>query len=109
MPAITLQDRVRRVIGMQKARGQDRRKWNSRRGWGLKLPDGFNERRRRVERRMPVVGEGSLDEFERLTKSLAQRKNRKPIAADPEIGSAGGPASGTHERGPAPSEPDEHG
>lgn len=94
MPAIILPDRVPRVIDMQKARGPDRRKWNSRRGWGLRLPEGFVERRRQVERRMPAVAEGSLAEFEELKQAVARRSKRKREAKARELDSAAARAPG---------------
>ncbi len=94
---------------MHKARGPDRRKWSTRTDWGLKLPEGFVERRQQVERRMPAVAEGSLDEFESLMKSVATREGREREAADPELGAAGVPAPGIQVRDPLSSEPDEQG
>ena len=85
---------------MQNARGPDRRKWNSRWGWGLKLPEGFVEHPRQVERGMPFVAEGSVAEFERLMTSLARKKRRKREAEDPEVASAAGAAASLQAQNP---------
>ena len=97
------------MITMKRVRGPDRRKWSTRTDWGLKLPDGFVERRHQVERRMPDVAEISLDEFEKLVKSGAASESREREAADSEIDSASAPAPGTQVQDPLPSEPDENG
>ncbi len=60
---------------MQKARGQERRNFDSLKSWGIKLPKGFVERRRKVERRHPEISEGSLEEFETLMKISKGKKS----------------------------------
>ena len=60
---------------MRKARGEERRKWECLQGWGIKIPKGFVDRRRKVERRKSDVTEGSLEEFESLMKSLKEKNN----------------------------------
>jgi hypothetical protein len=55
---------------MKKARGPERRKWDSLKSWGIEQPKGFIERRRSVERRRPEVAESSFEEFERLRQSF---------------------------------------
>ena len=59
---------------MRKARGVERRNFESLKSWGIKLPKGFVDRRRRVERRQPEVGEASLEEFEALMRISKERK-----------------------------------
>jgi len=53
---------------------------------------------------MPTVAEGSLDEFERLMKSVGESERRE---ADPDIGSAGVPAPAIQGRNSLSKEPDE--
>lgn len=76
---------------MQNARGVDRRRWDSLKGWGLKLHDGVVERRRQVERRMPAVAEESLAEFEKLVRCLARKKRLERETLDLVFGLAKGP------------------
>jgi len=57
---------------MQKIRGEERRKWDSLKSWRIRLPKGFIERRRSVERRRPAVTESSFEEFDRLMKSFKE-------------------------------------
>lgn len=59
---------------MRKARGLDRRNFDSLKSWGIKLPKGFVDRRRQAERRQPEVGEASLEEFEALMKIAKEKK-----------------------------------
>jgi hypothetical protein len=87
-----LQAGLPRVIVTHKARGPDRRKWNSRQDWGLKSPEKFVERRQQVERRMPDVVDGSLAEFKRLTLSLTAKREREPEDARAEPGSVAEPS-----------------
>ena len=62
------------------------------RGKGLwALPGGFVERRCTAERRIPLVSEGSLDEFRRLLKSFGEtdkdgKRRRLPAPSVPGIG-----------------------
>ncbi len=60
---------------MRKARDAERRNFDSMKSWGIRLPKGFVDRRRKVERRHPEVTEGSLDEFQALLESRKENKS----------------------------------
>ncbi len=64
---------------MRKARGPERRNFDSLKSWGIKLPKGFVDRRRQAERRQPEVTEASIEEFEALRKIA---KEKKPSSLD---------------------------
>ena len=65
---------------MRKARGVERRNVESLKSWGIKLPKGFVDRRRRVERRQPEVAEASLEEFETLMRISKERERERTEA-----------------------------
>ncbi len=67
---------------MRKARGKERRNFDSLKSWGIRLPKGFVDRRRKVERRQPEVTEGSLDEFQSLLESRKEKKSGITEPAD---------------------------